>query len=202
VGLLHRAYSVLAVRGVDDATRVIRGIATTPAPDRSGDVIDPLGIAFKNPLPLLWHHDPTQPVGTVTFDAPTKDGVTFEATLPFVTEPGTLKDRIDEAYHSLVHKLIRGVSVGFALRGKAKDAVELLESGGLRFKATEVLELSLVTIPANAEAVISSIKSCDVGAATGSETDTLRTLLQAGAAATLRTGVPIRPGVRLRVSHT
>lgn len=200
--MFHRAYSVLAVRDVDDTTRVIRGVATTPTPDRAGDVIEPLGIAFKNPLPLLWQHDAKQPVGRVEFDAPTKDGVTFKATLPVVTEPGTLKDRIDEAYQSLQHQLVRGVSVGFALRGPAKDAVELLASGGIRFKSTEVLELSLVTIPANAEALISTIKSADVGATIGTDTDTLRARLQAGATAVPRGGIPIPRGARLQVPRS
>jgi hypothetical protein len=53
---MDRAYSLLEVKAVDDAARVIRGVATTPTPDRVGDIVEPLGVRFKNPLPLLHQH--------------------------------------------------------------------------------------------------------------------------------------------------
>ena len=85
---LTRAYSVLTVKAVDAEQRTIAGIASTPEPDRMGDVVEPLGITYKNPLPLLLYHDTKKPVGTVTFKKPTKDGLEFTASLPTVTEPG------------------------------------------------------------------------------------------------------------------
>jgi HK97 family phage major capsid protein len=58
---------------------------------------------------------------------------------------------------------MKGVSIGFRV---LKDGYELIkESGGMRFTKTEVMELSLVTIPANQQATIHTIKSYDVGAA-------------------------------------
>jgi len=163
---MNRAYSVIEVKSVDEEKRIIRGIATTPSPDRMGDIVEPLGVKFKNPLPLLWQHMSDKPVGTVKFDKPTKDGITFEATLPDVSEEGNLKARIDEAWQSVKAKLVRGVSIGFR-------AVEysFMDEGGIRFLQSEVLELSLVTIPANADATIQSIKSFDAPmlAATGKE---------------------------------
>lgn len=98
---MNRAYSVLQVRSVDEDARIIRGIATSPTPDRMGDIVEPLGVSFKNPLPLLWQHRHDQPVGTVKFDTPTKDGITFEASLVQIDEPGKLKDRVDEAWQSV-----------------------------------------------------------------------------------------------------
>jgi HK97 family phage prohead protease len=155
---MDRAYSVLHVKSVDDEARVIRGVATTPEADRVGDVVEPLGVKFKNPLPLLHQHDNDLPVGTVKFDTPTKDGITFEATLPVIAEPGPLKDRVDTAWGEVKAGLVRAVSIGFrALDG----GYELMKTGGIRFLKTEVLELSLVTIPANASAVITAIKSID-----------------------------------------
>jgi HK97 family phage major capsid protein/HK97 family phage prohead protease len=163
---MNRAYAVLEVKSVDEDKRTITGIATTPTPDRMGDIVEPLGVKFKNPLPLLWQHRSGEPVGTCKFEKPTKSGIAFEATIPTMSEPGTLKDRLDEAWQSVKMKLVRGVSIGFRSIEYA-----FMDDGGIRFIESEVLELSLVTIPANADATIQSIKSFDAPllAATGKE---------------------------------
>jgi HK97 family phage prohead protease len=153
---MNRMYSLLTVKAVEDEKRIIRGTATTPQPDRIGDVVEPLGVKFKNPLPLLHQHRSDQPVGTVRFDKPTKDGITFEARLPQIEEPGPLKDRVDTAWGEIKAGLVRAVSIGFRSLEHA-----VMETGGLRFIASEVLELSLVTIPAQAGATITEIRSID-----------------------------------------
>jgi HK97 family phage prohead protease len=152
----NRAYSILSVKSVDEDKRIIRGVATTPTVDRMGDIIEPDGVQFDNPLPLLWQHEHDKPIGTVKFDKPTKAGITFEAEIASVAEPGTLKDRLDEAWQSIKMGLVRAVSIGFR-------AIEyaFMDSGGIRFVETEVYELSAVTIPANAQALITSVKSID-----------------------------------------
>jgi HK97 family phage major capsid protein/HK97 family phage prohead protease len=166
--MLTRAYSLLNVKAVDTERRVFTGMATTPTPDRVDDVMEPKGARFKNPLTLLLFHDSKQPVGTVKFGRPSDEGIPFEASIPDVKEPGRLKDRVDEAWHSVKYGVIRGVSIGFKAM---TDGYEVLKSGGLRFTDYEVLELSLVPIPANAEATITTIKSIDAEhlAATGTE---------------------------------
>jgi HK97 family phage major capsid protein/HK97 family phage prohead protease len=177
--MLNRAYSLLDIRSVDAQARRIRGIATTPTPDRLGDVIDPLGAAYAAEIPLLLHHRRETPVGTARLGRATKDGILFEADIPLVTEPGPVKDETDRAWQSIVHKLIRAVSIGF--RPGSIDAIERTSTGGLHFRKTEILELSLVTIPANQEATIALAKSLDQAAmgqtspgATGSVTAVAR----------------------------
>jgi HK97 family phage major capsid protein/HK97 family phage prohead protease len=160
VGVVNRAYAIFHVKAVDADKRVLSGIATTPEPDRVGDVIEPLGVSFKNPLPLLLYHDAKRPVGFTKFKKPTKAGIEFEATIPTIDEPGTLKDRVDEAWQSVKAGLVSGVSIGFRSIEEAFNK----ETGGFRFLQTEVVELSLVTIPANASATIHSIKSLDLAA--------------------------------------
>lgn len=155
---MDRAYSILNVKSVDDDKRIIRGVATTPEPDRVGDVVVSTGVKFKNPMPLLWQHEHDKPVGTVKFDKPTESGITFEAQLADIQEPGTLKDRVDEAWQSVKAGLVRAVSIGFRI---LDGEYEVMKTGGLRFLKTEVMELSLVTIPANASATITQIKSID-----------------------------------------
>lgn len=153
-----RAYSVLEVKAVDAEKRIVTGIATTPEVDRMGDVVQSSGASFKNPLPLLLHHDSRLPVGTVKLQKPTDEGIRFEAKLPVIDEPGTLKDRVEEAWASIKNGLIRGVSIGFRA---LEDGVELMKSGGIRFTDFEILELSLVAIPANQSARIEVIRSID-----------------------------------------
>lgn len=161
---MNRAYSLLTLKGVDDERRIITGIATTPAVDRVGDVIDPLGVKFKNPLAFLWQHQADKPIGTVKFDKPTKDGITFTAEMPTTDEPGTLKDRLDEAWQSMKLGLVRAVSIGFR-----PIEYSFLDAGGIHFQEIEVFELSAVTIPAQAEALISAVKSFDIGAPVADE---------------------------------
>jgi HK97 family phage prohead protease/HK97 family phage major capsid protein len=155
---VDRAYSTIQIRAVEEEERVIRGVATTPRTDRVGDIIDPLGVAFKNPMPLLHQHRASEPVGTVKFDKPTADGITFEARLPKIDRPGPLKDRVDTAWDEVKLGLVRAVSVGFRV---LEDGFEILKTGGLRFTDIEVMELSLVTIPANVDATIQTIKQFD-----------------------------------------
>jgi len=155
---LDRAYSLLHVKALDADQRRITGIASTPTLDRQGDILDPTGVRFSNPLPLLLHHDKARPVGRVTLYPPTKDGIRFEAVLPTITEPGALKDRCDEAWQSIKAGLLTGLSVGYRI---LQDGAERLKSGGLLLKSCEICELSLVTIPANVDATILSVKSLD-----------------------------------------
>lgn len=156
---MRRAYSVLDVKAVSEADGFvnIEGIASTPTTDRMGDVVEPMGAKFKTPMPLLWQHRHAEPVGHVTFAAPTKKGIPFKARLPLIAEAGKLKDRVDEAIHSLKYELVSAVSIGFQA---VEGAVERIDTG-LRFSQWEWLELSLVTIPANSDAVITAIKSVD-----------------------------------------
>ena len=153
--MLDRAYALLSIKALDAERRLITGLASTPTPDRRGDILEPLGATFTNPLPLLLHHDRERPVGRVTLTA-TPAGIAFEATLPDIAEPGAVRDRVNEAWHSIKAGLIPGVSIGFR---PLADGVKALASGGLHLLKTEICELSLVTVPANVETTIQTIKS-------------------------------------------
>jgi HK97 family phage prohead protease len=157
----NRAYSVLSIKSIDEDKRIIRGIATTPTVDRVGDIIDPLGVKFSNPLAFLWQHQHDKPIGAVKFDKPTAAGIEFEAeiTHPDTVDSVTLKDRLQEAWDSIKTGLVRAVSVGFR-----PIEYSFMDNGGVRFSETEVYELSAVTIPANSEALITTIKSVDAAA--------------------------------------
>lgn len=152
----NRAYSILDVKAFDDDKRIFSGIATTPAVDRVGDIIDPMGVKYSNPMPLLHQHDHASPIGHVRFKKPTADGVEFEAQIAKIDEPPALKERVDVAWGEIRHGLVRATSIGFK-----PVEYSYMDNGGIRYQEVEVYELSTVTIPANAEAVITAVKSID-----------------------------------------
>jgi HK97 family phage major capsid protein/HK97 family phage prohead protease len=158
--MLKRAYSLIELKSVSEESDewVITGMATTPTPDRYNDIVDPLGAEFKELIPLLWQHQASLPVGNTALGKPTKKGIPFTSRIPKVAEAGKLKDRIDEAVQSVKYGLVRAVSIGFRV---LKDGMEFLDNGGIKFLKTEIMELSLVTIPANMEATIATVKSID-----------------------------------------
>lgn len=153
---MEKALAHFEIKSVDEDQRVLRGVASTPRIDRVSDSIDPLGITFAKTVPLLAGHDHTRPIGTVRFDKPTADGLSFEARIPKVLEPGPLKDRVDTAWYEAKYGLVTDVSIGFR---PLPDEVEPLPNGGIRFKKVEVIELSLCAVGANPDAKILEVRS-------------------------------------------
>jgi HK97 family phage major capsid protein/HK97 family phage prohead protease len=177
----HYAYSILEVKSVDEEKRVIRGVASTPTPDRSGDVVDPEGAQFSLPIPFLWQHNPYKPIGWVTEAKVTKKGISIVAEIA----KGVTED-IEEAWAMIKSKLVRGLSIGF----RGLDIEQIPNSWGVVFQKWEWLELSAVTIPANSEASILSVKKFDVGrpAASGIKVKSI-----GAPGVTGRTPTPLRP---------
>jgi HK97 family phage major capsid protein len=189
---MNRAYSTFTIKAVTEETRTITGMATSPQVDRVGDVVESLGVTFKNPMPLLMHHEHDEPVGLAEFGTPTAKGVPFTATFPTIAEDGDLKDRIEEAWQSVKAGLIRAVSIGF----RSLEEENIAGSWGTRYIKSEVFELSLVTIPCNTDATIQTIKSFDHGApaASGKSAHTVVRLGKpAGASATVVKQIPKVP---------
>ena len=156
--VMHYAYTHLKVATTDDAARIIKGMATTPTPDRLGDIVEPLGAKIGPNIKLLWQHDMASPVGTVKFGRPTKKGIPFTAQIKKAKDdyPASMKDLLQKAWVSVRDGLVDAVSIGFGIID-----LELMEGGGFRIKEWEMRELSLVTIPANPDASIDEIRSAD-----------------------------------------
>ena len=152
---MHHAYSVFEIKALLEDQRIIEGIATTPTPDRSGDVVDPKGAKFQLPLPLLWQHDSSQPIGKILDAIVSDQGIKIRGQIANVPEPGVLKDRLDEAWQTLKAGLVGGLSIGF----KPITEKRIGDTFSYNISSWEWLELSAVTIPANMEATITSIKN-------------------------------------------
>ena len=154
---MERAYSLLEIKSVDNERRILEGIATTPEVDRMGDIIEPKGAKFKLPIPLLWQHNSREPIGHVTKAKVTDKGIEIVAEIAKGVLP-----RIDEAWALIKSGLVRGLSIGFRPLENGMEPLNPKEPwGAQKFIGWEWLELSAVTIPANASASIQSIKSAD-----------------------------------------
>jgi HK97 family phage prohead protease len=150
--MLNRAYSLLEIKQVDEDARVITGTASTPTPDRLEDVVEPTGAQFKLPLPLLWQHDSKQPIGHVTHAKVSKAGIEIVARIA-----KNVTAEIERAWSLIKAGLVPGLSIGF----KPIEHEFITETKGIRFTKWDWLELSAVTIPANSEATIATVKSID-----------------------------------------
>lgn len=147
-----KSWSTLVLKSVDDESRIIKGIASTPSTDRSGDIVEPKGAKFSLPFPLLSQHDHSSPIGEVTYAKVTDMGIEIEAVIP--KDSGL--DYVEKTWKQIKSGLVRGLSIGF--RGLEVERMKK----GLRFKSYEIIELSAVTIPCNADASIYAIKNLDV----------------------------------------
>jgi HK97 family phage major capsid protein/HK97 family phage prohead protease len=154
----QRFYSFLEVKGINEGERSIAGIASTPSTDHVGDIVESTGAKYKLPIPLLWQHRHDSPVGEVVFAENTPKGIPFRAKIAKIEEPGELKNLTDKAWQAVKARLVKGVSIGFS-----PIDYEMIK-GGVRFKEWAWHELSLVTVPANADATISLIRSLDTEA--------------------------------------
>lgn len=149
----HRAYSLFEIKAVDDTSGILEGIASTPTPDRMGDIVEPKGAQFKLPLPFLWQHNAREPLGHVISAKVTEAGIWIKAQISLGVLP-----EIDRAWTLIKAGLVRGLSIGFRA---TEEPDPIKGTWGVKFTKWEWLELSAVTIPANSEATIQAIKSID-----------------------------------------
>jgi HK97 family phage prohead protease len=117
--------------------------------DRMGDVIEPdgwkLGNFKKNPI-ALFAHDSRFIVGNWGNFRVEKNALRGELDL---LEP--VSDRLIEINTAVKAGVLRAVSVGF--RPIKQEAIEGSKVGGVRFIEQELVECSLVAVPANPNAI-------------------------------------------------
>lgn len=152
---MDRAFSApLTLKTISSAERIVEGVASTPTVDRMGDIVEPLGATFNLPLPFLLDHDSTQAIGNVEAAKATAAGITFRARVAKIDTPGRAKDLVDYAWDILSAGLRKTVSIGFR-----PIEYSQIDGGGLRFTAWEWFELSAVSVPAQPDAIVTSLKS-------------------------------------------
>ena len=155
-----RAYSLLEIKSIDEDQRTFEGIATTPSTDRMDDIVEPLGAKFSLPIPMLWQHGRgsiTDPVGQITMAMPGAGGIRIKGQMqrPAADYPQGLRDDLNKAWVLVRDKLVRGLSIGF----NSIESEPIKGSFGTRYTKWDWLELSCVTIAANQDATIQTVKS-------------------------------------------
>lgn len=131
------------------AARRISVVASTSDLDRQGDQIDQAGWQlgnFRKAPVVLANHDPAQPIARCASIGVEQGRLVAEIAFP---EPG-LVARSDEIWNLVTAGVLRGVSVGF--RPLASEPTRT----GWRYRSAELLELSVVAVPANAACTIES----------------------------------------------
>jgi len=151
---LRKAF-IAEVKTPEDGSRKLDFVISTAAVDRSGDTVAVNGWQLenyrKNPV-VLWAHDPTiLPVAKASNIR--VDGGKLKATAEFATRD--ISGLADAVFQSLKQGFLSAVSVGFAPL-KYAFSEEDGRSFGIDFLQQELLEFSVVPIPANAEALIES----------------------------------------------
>ena len=134
----------------------IGGFANASTKDRGNEIITPdawrKGIKNyqKNPV-VLFNHDMSKPIGTVTNIKITDEGLYIEANISSAAE------RLYGTQTLIRDGSLKAFSVGFyPLKGKKDTATDTLY-----ITEVELLENSIVSIPMNQDSIFSVIKSMD-----------------------------------------
>jgi HK97 family phage prohead protease len=137
-------------------SRVIRFIASNEEKDRYGDIVRASGWVldnFKNnPVLLFGHQSRELPIGRVTSIG--VEGTQLIADAEFM--PASMNEKAESVFQMLKARFLNAVSVGFKplMRpNQIKDPTTNEWTGGYEFIKQELLELSVVPVPALAGAL-------------------------------------------------
>lgn len=145
----HLALDLKHLAAVGD-TGAIEGLAWPfGAADRSGDVIEKGAFsALALPMPMLFGHDPNDPVGAWTEAHEGPDGLHLKGRL-LVEDVARARE-----VHAMVKAgAVRGLSIGFITKKAAPRA-----RGGRTISALDLFECSLVSTPMHPGAHVTAVK--------------------------------------------
>jgi len=146
--------SVMEIKSSDEDNREVIAIASKETTDRDGDIVRVDGIDIKeykkNPVVLFAHDHSSLPIARAT--KIWKDNKNLMVKMQFTTPE-------ENSVGDTVYKLIKGdylktLSIGF--RPNWDTAVRMEKTGGWDFKDSNLYEISIVPVPANANATVQS----------------------------------------------
>ena len=140
--------AVATIAKAQGSRRAIHVTASTAAIDRMGDIVEPAGWRLdeyrRNPV-VLAGHDHSQPVARATRVAVEREALVADIAFP---EAGISPDA-DRTWALVQAGILGAVSVGFQpIRSKP------LPNGGTAYLEQTLLEISVVAVPANPQALI------------------------------------------------
>ncbi|MCA7084070.1 HK97 family phage prohead protease [Cupriavidus sp. DB3] len=153
---------------------LIEGFASTfnGPPDSHGDIVSPGAFAAslrehaaRGTAPaMLWSHKPSEPIGRWIDLQETRDGLLVTGKLNLESTRGR------DAYAHLKAGDVTGLSIGFQVAPGGQEY-----RGDVRvLKSVDLAEISIVSMPANRDALITAVKS-----RAGSKPQTIRELERA-----------------------
>lgn len=107
-----------------------------------------------DPLPMLWNHNPNEPIGGYTALEEDSRGLKVSG---FIMIDEVARAR--EIHALMKRRVIKGLSIGYYVDEDSKDA----KTGARLLHKLDLREISPVTFPANVEAEIENVKSMLAG---------------------------------------
>jgi HK97 family phage prohead protease len=148
---------------IDEDERSVEFVISTDQVDRYGEIVDQKTWDFKsflkNPVVFWGHtsHEPEYVLGTASDLKVSEDGKQTTARLNFDTD---INPKADLVFNQIKRGTLRTVSVGFMSGKMEMDAKD--DDAPWILKDNELLEISVVPIPANPGAVALGMKSGDI----------------------------------------
>ena len=152
---MRDAITRISFKAIDDDQRIIEGIASTPEPDRGGDIMVPKGAKYALPMPLLWQHKADEPIGQVIAVSVTAAGLKIRAQIA-----KGIKFVDEKAWPLIKAGLVPGLSIGWM----PIKATPIPGSYGSTVTEWDWFETSTVTVPLNSGTTITAIKSANTRA--------------------------------------
>jgi len=150
----QKGYMNVATKTVESTDEYvdIQGLASTVYKDRDGDVVSPVGIDLtnfnKNPI-VLFNHNWDKPIGKTLSTEITPEGLQVVIRVFKNTDPAI--------FAAVKSGVLSTFSIGFI----GKDGRYDEQTDTYYFTDIELYEISIVSIPANQDAIFEVIKSPD-----------------------------------------
>ena len=122
-------------------------VITSSKEDRDSDVMEAKGANVDPRMPLLWQHDPAQPIGRFK-------GITHRDNEKVAGQFALADTELGRDVLTLLKLGVLRISHGFR-----PIEFEPRKSGGFHIKSFEVVEASLVSVPANTDAVVTALNT-------------------------------------------
>ena len=149
------AASPFDIKSLNDAGQIEGLLAGFGSQDRAGDVIHTKALSKSlaarggRALPMLLHHKVDRPIGAWTEWDERSDGLFVKGRLSIGTRDGA------EAYSLARDGALAGLSIGYITKAAQDDP----RTGARHLLEIDLVEGSLVTVPCNPAAQVSSVKA-------------------------------------------